>query len=156
MHSKGIQALGKDHQAVLPKLAAMEEAVKAIRKGASFVEAGAPCGAFLEAWRGEIKEHFRQEEEGLFPILGGVLGAQGPIGVMLEEHAVIEDAVHRLEEQWQKAEPDLNRALAAAAVIVYTLKDHIYKEDEVLFPMAEDLLDDGQKKDVDSLIIKVA
>lgn len=87
--------------------------------------------------------HHGKEEDLLFPALEkvGVSREQGPIGVMLAEHdhgrahiSAMTDALAGLRE----GDPRAGTAFATAARgYVRTLGDHIEKENNVLFVMAE-------------------
>ncbi len=87
--------------------------------------------------------HHGKEEDLLFPALerAGIPKEGGPIGVMLTEHAhgreqirAMADAIPRLRE----GDLDARRDFASAArEYVRLLSDHIEKENNVLFPMAD-------------------
>jgi hemerythrin-like domain-containing protein len=97
-------------------------------------------------WAGVIRwlrdfadhNHHAKEENGLFPamIKAGVPGRGGPIEIMLREH---EDgrALLRAMEAGGPGE----RA-AAARRYVALLRDHIAKENDVVFPLADSALDE--------------
>lgn len=90
--------------------------------------------------------HHRKEEEALFPVMigSGLPPDGGPIAMMLEEHEEgrryvreIRDGAARLEG----SDPTGRRRLIAAVrAYVALLRDHIQKEDDLLFPMADELL----------------
>lgn len=102
--------------------------------------------ACREVLEGEVGSHFREEEQGLFPVLGRHVGLEdGPIAAMMEEHArlrqlelVFEGSLAALEYghpgEWAES------LLRAAEEIGRLLPLHIAKEDEVLFPLAESML----------------
>jgi hemerythrin-like domain-containing protein len=81
--------------------------------------------------------HHAKEETYLFPALAqaGVPAAGGPVSVMLEEHtegrALVQAMAHR----------DLHWRGDAARRYVHLLRDHIDKENGVLLPLAEAVLD---------------
>jgi len=83
------------------------------------------------------RNHHGKEETYLFPALAqaGVPAAGGPVGVMLEEHtegrALIQAMAHR----------DPARRADAARRYIHLLRDHIDKENGVLLPLAEAVLD---------------
>jgi hemerythrin-like domain-containing protein len=94
--------------------------------------------------------HHGKEEEFFFPALeaAGVPREGGPIGVMLSEHEKGRKLVARLKQLlagYQSGDKQ------AASGIQQTIKDyvdllkqHIAKEDKVLFPMADAKLDANQ------------
>jgi len=90
--------------------------------------------------------HHGKEEENLFPRLQerGVPREGGPIAVMLFEHdegrqhiAAIDDAIGAYE----RGDPAAARTIAENALAyVELLRQHIWKEENVLFPMANEVL----------------
>lgn len=90
--------------------------------------------------------HHGKEENLLFPMLEsrGVPRDGGPIGCMLREHEVGRGAVAAMSDAldaMRAGEENAGAAFAAAAGgYVALLHDHISKENEVLFPWAEELL----------------
>ena len=86
--------------------------------------------------------HHRKEEGVLFKALqaNGMPAGQGPIAVMLSEHEQgrkFTRAMRSAAEQLQAGDPSARAALVAnARGYAALLKQHIQKEDQVLFPMA--------------------
>jgi hemerythrin-like domain-containing protein len=96
--------------------------------------------------------HHRKEETILFPAMEqkGVPREGGPIGVMLEEHdagrahvRVMENAVHRYETHETGAAEDLANHVSGFVVL---LREHIKKEDNVLFMMADQHLSEADQR----------
>ncbi|MEP0846340.1 MAG: hemerythrin domain-containing protein [Phycisphaerae bacterium] len=95
--------------------------------------------------------HHAKEEDALFPRLerAGVPRAGGPVGCMLDEHtrgrALIARMVGGLDAA---AAGDAGAARAvceAAAAYIALLREHIWKEDNILFAMADRVLDAGEQ-----------
>jgi len=89
--------------------------------------------------------HHAKEEDILFKIM---LENQGglhcnPIPVMLHEHETGREYVKGLEEGVNEC--NKVKVLENAKMYGYLLQDHIYKEDNILYPMAEQALSDIQK-----------
>lgn len=91
--------------------------------------------------------HHRKEEGVLFGALrdSGMPVAGGPIELMLDEHEQgrrltrgMRDAARRLEGSDDDA--DRRSLITNARGYVALLREHIIKEDEMLFPMADELL----------------
>lgn len=105
----------------------------------------------------EVDAHFREEEQALFPVLGRRIGTEdGPIAVLMEEHG----AFRRLQLEYERALAALEagefgewqeRLTGAADAIEGLLPAHIEKEDEVLFPLAEAVLEESEWDDVRAL-----
>ncbi|MBM3992365.1 MAG: hypothetical protein FJ298_15365 [Planctomycetes bacterium] len=89
--------------------------------------------------------HHGKEETLLFPAMQrcGIPANVGPIAVMLNEHDLGRSEMARMRTALLK-----NDALgfsAAAGSFVEILRDHIGKEDSVLFPMGEERFGDGER-----------
>jgi len=90
--------------------------------------------------------HHGKEEDLLFPALeaAGVPRDGGPIGVMLEEHTRGRELIGAMRDalsEWD-ADPARARAGFASSALAYAalLRDHIEKENTVLFVAADRLL----------------
>lgn len=84
--------------------------------------------------------HHAKEEERLFPLLEthGIPREMGPIGVMCDEHVVGRAHVQRMREQLRLGRRD---ALCRESLdYVVLLRQHIRKEDEILFQMARQVI----------------
>lgn len=99
--------------------------------------------------------HGRQEERGLFPVLGRHLPIEGgPIGVMLAEHETLRSYQRKLEHSWCALESDLAAEEAHEAVVQVSgeveqlLEGHVFKEDTVLFPMAYQVLSPRELEEI--------
>jgi hemerythrin-like domain-containing protein len=99
--------------------------------------------------------HHAKEEEILFKaMLNNVNGMHcNPIPVMLYEHDEGRSFVKGLETGLENN--NKQEILDNARGYCYLLKDHIYKEDNVLYPMAEEALNDEQKDTVQQLYDEV-
>jgi hemerythrin-like domain-containing protein len=84
--------------------------------------------------------HHAKEEEHLFPrmVEHGIPQEHGPIGVMLEEHADGREHIQAMRRQ--VAEGDVGALRREALAYCALLRDHIDKEDHVLFPMGRGVL----------------
>lgn len=91
--------------------------------------------AFLDAWHGELRPHFRVEEEIVLPAFArAVAPDDARIARVLTEHVALRRAARDLE----RAEGEARRALAGE--IGRALHDHIRFEERVLFPAIEEAL----------------
>lgn len=96
--------------------------------------------------------HHAKEEHQLFPYLGekGIPASSGPIGVMLREHEMGRGFVRGMAEAFERyaaGETDAAPLVVQnARDYVALLKGHIQKEDEVLFPMVEEILDEEDRR----------
>lgn len=142
---KATEILMNEHRVIERVLDALEIAAKRVESGQPvppeyFLDACDFIAGFADGC------HHRKEEGVLFVELAasGMPANQGPIGVMLHEHEqgraftrAIREAARKLAE----GDAGATRALIANAKgYVALLRDHIAKEDEVLFPMADQLI----------------
>jgi hemerythrin-like domain-containing protein len=99
------------------------------------------------------KCHHGKEEALLFPALeqSGITRQGGPIGVMLAEHDVGRGHIREMAQAIVMLKQGANQPAAEifgqhARAYVAMLKQHIFKEDNVLFVMAENRLSAAQKQ----------
>ncbi|RMF88680.1 MAG: hemerythrin domain-containing protein [Nitrospinota bacterium] len=83
-----------------------------------------------------LEQHAQLEDDLLFTALDPHLGPMGPLAVMRREHDEIRETLARLQTLQDPAEA---KHLALHAVQVALA--HFAKEEQVLFPMAEQFLD---------------
>ena len=137
--------LRDDHELILTTLTCFTTALKRARD-AQAVKAD-ELAPFIEFFRGFADQyHHAKEEQLLFPALihAGLPAHGGPIACMLEEHdagraclAAMHDAIACADDDPQAAMATLQRQGAA---YVELLRNHIAKENGVLFEMADRLL----------------
>jgi len=138
--SKAIDDLKHDHDAILSALKILDRIAEDIEKGAT------PGRADLAKFIDFLKEfadkcHHGKEEGMLFPALtqAGMPERGGPVGVMLSEHVEGRRFIKEMEGAIAST-PDYRAFSAAAKRYSSLLQNHIGKENDVLFPMAENLL----------------
>ncbi len=91
-----------------------------------------------------LATHAQIEDELLFVPLEGVLGPNGgPLAAMREEHDEVEGTLERLALVDDAAQAD-----ALARRLERVARDHFAKEEQVLFPMAEQLLGEETLRDL--------
>ena len=86
-----------------------------------------------------LASHAHLEDELLFSALDPYLGPMGPLAVMRMEHDQIEGLLDRIPttKELRQAQGLLQQALQVA-------RGHFAKEEQVLFPIAEQALDQGR------------
>lgn len=98
--------------------------------------------------------HHGKEEDRLFPamVAKGMPQEGGPISVMLAEHDMGRAFVRQMAKSIECAADGDSAALAefanAAGGYIQLLRSHIQKEDRILFPMADRMLDEEEQKDL--------
>ena len=132
-----IDALRDEHRVIVQMLAALETA--ATRAG---TERQPPDRWWDRAidWLSAFadRSHHAKEEHVLFPAMieTGVPSEDGPIAVVLEEHARGRGLIHAM------AAGTPSERAASAVEYVRLLRDHIDKEDGFVFPLADAVLDE--------------
>ena len=96
--------------------------------------------------------HHAKEENLLFPLLGerGFSSTQGPVGVMLQEHRAGREFVKGISENIQLLKEGdlsaLNMVFANIHGYGELLQNHIYKENNMLFRMADNAFSDSDQQ----------
>jgi len=146
---KATDALKRDHRVIERVLAVVERLT---------LGPAAP----LEVWEKAYdfirnfadKCHHLKEEKILFPALEerGIPRDGGPIGMLLLEHEEARAYVRRMAEALERAKADPEGAAPAlfenARGYLRLLKQHIAKEDEVLFVMADEALTPEEQREL--------
>ncbi len=98
--------------------------------------------------------HHAKEERQLFPMLEsrGLPARAGPTSVMREEHEIGRRHITAMEAVAAMAAegpgPDRDAFVRHAFDFVTLLREHIEKEDQILFPMAERMLDQAAQSEL--------
>lgn len=137
--------LRDEHRVVERMLAVLEKMadVAAAERRIDLADA-AESVDFLRTFLDEC--HHGKEEGALFPAMErhGFPAHAGPTEVMRQEHVVGRDFVGRIDaaaRAWTPASPQSADAfVAAVGGFTELLREHILKEEQVLFPMAESVL----------------
>ncbi len=129
--------LRDEHTTILGALDVIEHAADRAEAGASLP---ATWWADMIAWlRGFADQnHHAKEERSLFPALvkAGVPSEGGPVGVMLAEHDPGRALIRRMESE------DTSVRVEAARRYAALLRAHIAKENDVLFMIADSVLEE--------------
>lgn len=125
--------LREEHTLILRALDLLEAAVERGAPPAWWDDALAWLRTFAD------RNHHGKEEQALFPALikAGVPSPGGPVDVMLEEHTEGRTLVHAMAAATTPAA----RARAARAYVAL-LRAHIDKENGILLPLADAVLDE--------------
>jgi len=85
-----------------------------------------------------MSHHFLVEEEQLFPALGGF--AAGPVQVMRMEHTQMRQLFSQLADGLTRG--DQSACLDVTETLLMIMRQHNMKEEHILYPMADQSLDD--------------
>ncbi len=136
-----IQELKNDHKKILESIDELQKAVHpAVNKEA--------IKKFLDFTRDFAEPHHHKEENVLFPKLEekGIPKEGGPIGIMLLEHEAKRGYIKNLHEALENN--DDTKIKENALAIVNLMRDHIYKENNILYPCAEDVLSEEEMSEM--------
>jgi hemerythrin-like domain-containing protein len=143
-----------EHRNIEKVLACLE------RMAEEFEEAGALDAAvagealeFLRTYADRL--HHAKEETHLFPAMEGhgLQAEVGPTAVMREEHRIGRGFVKDMGDA--VARKDLDAFTGAARQYVELLREHIMKEDQVLFPMADSILPAAEQDELRAIFARV-
>ena len=129
--------LREEHRVILRALEVLDSAADRLVRAE-----GLPDGWWerLIGWLRAFADlnHHAREERSLFPALvkAGVPSEGGPVGVMLAEHVEGRALIQAMQAEGTP------RRVEAARAYVRLLRDHIDKENGVLFPLAEAVLEE--------------
>jgi DUF438 domain-containing protein len=150
MNERWDELLKRDHEVTERVFAAMEK---------TFAAAAGPSpelvGLLVDYLHGYVERcHNQKEEQHLFPRLeaGGMPRHGGPLAVMLQEHERAQQLLARLVPLGcafaagdRSKLPELQSAFADYAALC---KDHFWKENDILYPIALRIFSDGQAAEV--------
>ncbi len=139
---KATEALKEDHRviekvlSVLEKLTADPQALDAWNKAIDFIRNFAD------------RCHHLKEEKVLIPALEekGIARDGGPIGMMLTEHEEGRGYVRAMAEALKGEVLPKTALVENARAYLGLLREHIRKEDEILFNMADEVLSSEEQK----------
>ncbi len=147
---KPTEILMEEHKAILRLLDVLRKISENLQNGNSVsVNTMAKAVDFIRTFADKC--HHAKEEHGLFKFMEerGMPRYGGPIGVMLMEHDNGRDYVSKMEEavNEMKNGKDAVRKYAENALnFVGLLTQHIHKEDNILYPMSEEMMEEGDEE----------
>jgi len=152
-YSEPMQMLVDEHEVIVAVLEALEAVAGSADHDADF-----PLAFYQQAFdffpTFADRCHHAKEEAHLFPLLEarGVPRDSGPVGCMLAEHeqgrqhvAAVRDALPRAAAGDRQARETVRREALAYADL---LRQHILKENNVLFPIGDRCLSAGDKAEL--------
>ena len=142
----------RDHRHIERVLAALESLLDSKQKGRNWDVADSRA---LEVLTGALSReqcrHMRKEDEVLFPFLEKFLpGDSGPLMVLRGEHQDLSGGLRNVVQAGGLLLQDGHASQASRDLqcfgrkTIQGFRDHIYKEDRVLFPMVERFLSPDQ------------
>lgn len=145
--SKAIEALRHEHRVIERSLRTLDGICEKLQRGIEIpAETLVQFVDFLRTYADGL--HHRKEEAQLFPALlrSGASHNEGVIAIMLEEHEAGRAFIRELDEATQAykvGDPrTVRRFVLGAWRYMDLLTEHIHKEENVLFVLADEALDD--------------
>jgi len=108
------------------------------------------AGVFFGQFRKGLLKHIDIEEGSLFPAFENATGMRGggPTAVMRSEHAEIKKILGEMETLFSGAAPDFKTFDALRSALVAILTDHNEKEEKVLYPMCDRVIDVAGRQEI--------
>ncbi|MFP3220070.1 MAG: hemerythrin domain-containing protein [Candidatus Marsarchaeota archaeon] len=142
-----LDPLKRDHEETLRRMAEFEEALSALRRG-NFLGAQRMVNYIAEE---VVDKHFKAEEEGFFPVFEPVLKRylpkEEPLRMLKLEHLAAAKAVEEMRSCMARA--DVEKAAESGEYLVDLLKQHIFREENGVFAMADKYMTDDEKRVVE-------
>ena len=139
-----IKMLMHEHEIILKVVKALEHVADAMKRGRKIdAELLREAVQFMREFADHL--HHSKEEDHLFPALQrkSVPEHGGPIGVMKDEHEEARTLVAFFEETVEAYAEQGKGAAEAVCAAIYNIAaiypDHIWKEDNVLYPLAAEV-----------------
>lgn len=132
------KALMCEHEAILSVLDVLEQIYQGMQTGRkTAVQDITDILEFLKIFADKC--HHGKEESFLFPALEkiGVKNESGPIGVMLSEHKEGRELIRQMQESAGDNTFDKPAFVYASTSYVMLLRNHIRKENMILFPLGD-------------------
>ena len=147
---KATLVLRDEHEGILAMLAVTEAAARRLQSGKSIPpQLMVDAGTFFRKFADEC--HHGKEEGELFPAMveHGTPKEGGPVGVMLMEHdegRALVRGIRQAAEQYAQGDQSVIPVLVQNTLdFVALLREHIAKEDNVLFPMADNIFSEQEQ-----------
>ena len=135
---KSTDLLSQEHKLILRALDVLDALAASMEARGEFDEDAVDRVLDFLRWFADA-HHQAKEETILFPAIKAAAGAQDrPVRHMMFEHEQERQSIEDLEKDVRLGK--LSDFVAAANKLISTLRNHIYKEDQLLFPEADSLL----------------
>ncbi|WP_438449276.1 hemerythrin domain-containing protein [Gorillibacterium sp. sgz5001074] len=149
--TSGIDQLKEEHAELKKKMADFYGAAKIMGRDPSVTDWSNAIKSLhtdIVSFMEEMEQHSVWEDQVLFPMVQEYTGKDmGPVAVMEHEHELAKMNVQRFLEKSESlsaaVSPEQAQEAASYLLQAYViLTDHFKKEEEVLFPLAEQMLTD--------------
>ena len=148
-----IKILEKEHEAILKNIDVLEKSLERIRKGKDFsdIKSEMPKLEKVSHIFEEAELHHKREEDVLFPLMEKK-GMDGPPSVMRMEHDELRKRKKGLKNALLNAKKMKYGEFASKIeengdFIISVLREHINKENTILYPMSMEVVSEEEWKD---------
>lgn len=144
---KASQDLIKEHNAILLVLKSLEKITSQLKESKKTDKDD--LLRIVDFLKGFADKCHHGKEEGLFfPALeeAGIRKENGPIGVMLYEHEKGRELIRQMSEALAGTGIDTELFTNASTSYINLLRNHIEKENNILFPMGDSRLSDEKNR----------
>lgn len=143
---KVTEQLRYEHETILSVLEIADDVMKSSHPEEDKLKFGNELVYFLSIFTDRC--HHGKEEAHLFPmmVLKGAPKEDGPIGVMLQEHIIVRNLVKTMRQDIEAK--DLVNLIEHVNDYSGFVRNHIAKENNVLFPMADKILSDSDQNEM--------
>lgn len=149
-----IKILEKEHEKILENIDMLEKSISKIRKGKSFADIKAEMPKLEKASHvfEEAELHHKREEDVLFPLMEKK-GIDGPPSMMRMEHVELRKRKQGLKNAVMNAKKMsygefTSKVEENGDFIISVLREHINKENTILYPMSMEVISEDEWKDV--------
>lgn len=159
--SEGLAQLKAEHIPLLEKLHGLSALCTKIAEEENPDETFKQLEQAVKVFMEELEPHSEREEQVLFKMMENYLGVgMGPIAVMEYEHDMAKSFIGNFFEKTKENRDQLSvekmKEYSELIKNAYlTLIDHFAKEENVLFPMAENMLTPEEKAELFERINKI-
>ena len=150
---KATDILMEEHRVIERVLAALERATHRLSRGEEvYLRFFTGTTVFIKGFTDAC--HHKKEEAVLFPALveNGLSKVSGPVAVMLAEHEEgrrLAQGMRQATERFQAGDIRMRETLVQnAKAYISLLRQHIIKEDKVLFPLADKVIPVAQQEQI--------
>jgi len=150
---KATQQLKDEHEGIKLMLRIMENISIRIEKGGDLnIEQYEKIIEFIKGFADKC--HHGKEEDILFPELvrHGIADEGGPVGVMLHEHILGRNHIKELSGAFEEFKNGNKKAasdiIRSSMNYVQLLRNHIEKENNILFMMADKVLNEAEQSEI--------
>lgn len=150
---KATQQLKDDHEGIKIMLSIMEEISNDLEKGKEINSVHyAKIIEFIKGFADKC--HHGKEEDILFPAMvnHGMPKEGGPIAVMLNEHELGRGHIKSLSSAFEEFKDGnklaINNIISSSRNYVELLRNHIEKENNILFMMADNILSESEQSEI--------